>query len=136
MVDLDSFKGINDTYGHPAGDEVLRVTASRLLRSVRKEDTVARLGGDEFVVLLAGLVDLHVAESVAVKIVRALAIPIPIDGREVPVSASVGVCASAADDLNSDALLRNADAALYDAKASGRNQFQVFKSETVPSETE
>jgi diguanylate cyclase (GGDEF)-like protein len=136
MVDLDNFKEINDTYGHPAGDEVLRVTASRLLRCVRKEDTVARLGGDEFVVLLPGLADLHAAEGVAAKIVKNLSVPIPIEGREVPASGSVGVCASAADDLNPDALLRNADAALYNAKANGRNQFQVFKPETVPSEPE
>jgi diguanylate cyclase (GGDEF)-like protein len=82
MVDLDKFKEINDTYGHQAGDEVLRVTANRLLQAVRREDTVARLGGDEFVVLLQDLSDLHVAERVAATIVEAVAVPIPIDGRD------------------------------------------------------
>lgn len=133
MVDLDSFKEINDTYGHPAGDEILRVTASRLLRCVRKEDTVARLGGDEFVVLLPSLPDLHAAESVAAKIVKDLATPISIEGRDVPVSGSVGVCAASADELDSDALLRNADAALYRAKAKGRGCFEIFTLDSSPA---
>ena len=126
MVDLDSFKGINDSYGHLAGDEVLRVTASRLLRCVRKEDTVARLGGDEFVVLLPVLPDPNSAEGIAAKIVKALAVPIPIEGHEVPISGSVGVCAAFAGEFDSDTLLRNADTALYRAKASGRGCFETF----------
>lgn len=132
IIDLDSFKMINDTYGHAAGDEVLRVTANRLLRCVRKEDTVARLGGDEFVVLLPNLANMNSAEGVAAKIVKALAVPIPIEGREVPVSASVGVCAAFADELDSDALLRNADAALYQAKANGRGRFEMFTADSMP----
>jgi diguanylate cyclase (GGDEF)-like protein len=126
MVDLDSFKEINDTYGHQAGDEVLQVTAKRLLRAVRTEDTVARLGGDEFIVLLADLTDSRVVEKIAANIVESLAVPIPFEGREVPISGSVGVCAASAADPDSDALLRNADAALYRAKAKGRGRFEIF----------
>jgi len=126
MVDLDRFKEVNDTYGHQAGDEVLRVAAKRLLLTVRKEDTVARLGGDEFVVLLPDLIDPPAAEAVAEKIMETFAAPIPVDGLEVPVSVSVGVCAAAAESIDADALLRNADAALYRAKERGRNCFQVF----------
>jgi diguanylate cyclase (GGDEF)-like protein len=128
MVDLDRFKEINDTYGHPAGDEVLRATANRLLQVVRREDTVARLGGDEFVVLLQDLTDLDAAERIASIIVGTLGVPIPIDGREVSVSVSVGVCALAAEQFDAVDLLKNADTALYNAKASGRNRFEFFKS--------
>jgi diguanylate cyclase (GGDEF)-like protein len=126
MVDLDRFKEVNDTYGHPAGDEVLRVTAKRLLLTVRKEDTVARLGGDEFLVLLTDLSDPQATEAVAAKIVETLAEPVPVHGIEIPVSASVGVCSAAAEDVDTDELLRNADSALYCAKELGRNCFQVF----------
>jgi diguanylate cyclase (GGDEF)-like protein len=126
MVDLDRFKEINDTYGHQAGDEVLRVMATRLLGVVRRVDTVARMGGDEFVVLLPDLADPHSAERIAATIVEKLAIPIPFEGREIPVSVSVGVCAAAADMFDVDAFLRNADAALYRAKEHGRNCLQVF----------
>jgi len=136
MVDLDRFKEINDTHGHQAGDEVLQISADRLLRSVRKEDTVARLGGDEFVVLLPDQADSHAAAVVAAKIVEALAVPIPIDGREASVSVSVGICTSVAGDLDGDELLRNADAALYQAKASGRNCFAVFEPDFALNEAE
>ena len=126
MVDLDRFKEINDTYGHQAGDEVLRVTAIRLLGVVRKVDTVARLGGDEFVVLLPDLADPQSGVRIAATIVEKLAVPIPFEGREIPVSTSVGVCAAAADKFDVDDFLRNADAALYRAKESGRNCLQIF----------
>jgi diguanylate cyclase (GGDEF)-like protein len=135
MVDLDRFKGINDTYGHAAGDEVLRVTANRLLQAVRRADTVARLGGDEFVVLLQDLTDLRAAERIAAVIVGSLAVPIPIDGREVPVSVSVGVCALSAEAFDAANLLKNADAALYGAKTSGRNRFQIYTPDIAPIPT-
>jgi diguanylate cyclase (GGDEF)-like protein len=126
MLDLDNFKYINDTLGHRAGDEALRVTAARLLEVVRKSDTVARMGGDEFIVLLPNLSDSESAERIAAIIVEALAVPIPFEGNLVRISASVGVCSAPAGRLDADALLRCADAALYHAKASGRNCFQVF----------
>ena len=136
IVDLDRFKDINDTFGHLAGDEVLRVTAIRLLEAVRKTDTVARMGGDEFVVLLADVRDPQIAESITAKIVAALAVPIPFEGRALPVSVSVGVCTASAGELDAEALLKSADAALYQAKASGRNRFQVFTPEVVGATVE
>jgi diguanylate cyclase (GGDEF)-like protein len=128
MVDLDKFKDINDTFGHHGGDEVLRVTASRLAQAVRKSDTVARMGGDEFVVLLSDLSDPLMAEGIAAKIVKTLAEPVHFAGREINVSVSVGVCSSAAGGLDDEALLKCADAALYQAKAKGRNCFCTFSS--------
>jgi diguanylate cyclase (GGDEF)-like protein len=129
MLDIDRFKLINDTLGHQAGDEVLRVTADRIVEAVRKSDTVARMGGDEFVVLLPDLSDSQAAESIAAKVVAALSVPVPFAGRELPVSVSVRVCSASAGDLDAEALLKSADAALYHAKASGRNCFQVFTPE-------
>lgn len=126
MVDLDRFKDINDTFGHRAGDEVLRVTADRLLEAVRKSDTVARMGGDEFVVLLPDLHDPLIAVRIAANIVEILAVPISFESREMPITVSVGVCASEAGKLDADTLLKNVDAALYLAKANGRNCFVVF----------
>jgi diguanylate cyclase (GGDEF)-like protein len=126
MVDLDKFKEINDTFGHQAGDEVLRVTASRLMQAVRKSDTVARMGGDEFVVLLPDLKDPLMAEGIAAKIVKSLSDPVLFAGSGIPVSVSVGVCASAAGGLDEEALLKYVDEALYQAKANGRNCFFVF----------
>jgi diguanylate cyclase (GGDEF)-like protein len=135
VVDLDRFKDVNDTFGHPAGDEVLRVTADRLLEAVRKSDTVARIGGDEFVVLLADLHDLHVAERIASSIVKALAAPVLFEGVEMLVSVSVGVCTASAGELDAEALFRGADAALYQAKASGRNRFWIFTPEMAGAQT-
>jgi len=125
MVDLDRFKEINDTHGHPAGDEVLRATASRLQDAVRNEDTVCRLGGDEFVVLLPGLSDSRVPERTAARIVETLAVPIHLADLTVRVSVSVGVCIASGVDLNGENLMRCADIALYRAKANGRNCFAV-----------
>ncbi|MGD0547021.1 MAG: GGDEF domain-containing protein, partial [Terracidiphilus sp.] len=131
MVDLDKFKDVNDTYGHHAGDEVLRITANRLLEAVRKSDTVARMGGDEFVVLLIDLNDLNFAEKIAANIVNSLALPIPFQGLELPVSVSVGVCATSARELDTKTLLQNADAALYQAKEHGRGRFEVYSPESL-----
>jgi diguanylate cyclase (GGDEF)-like protein len=136
MVDVDKFKNINDTFGHHGGDEVLRVTANRLMQAVRKSDTVARMGGDEFVVLLPDLSDPLMVEGIAAKVVKSLAVPIPFAGREIPVSVSVGVCTSAAGGLDEEALLRCADDALYQAKAKGRNRFCAFSSNLQWSQTE
>ena len=126
MLDLDRFKEINDTLGHHAGDEVLRVTANRLLDSVRKSDTVARIGGDEFVILLSESADRLSAEIISEKLVAALAVPIPFENQLVPVSASVGVCISWAGELSADELMKIADAALYAAKEHGRNRYEVL----------
>jgi diguanylate cyclase (GGDEF)-like protein len=99
---------------------------------VRKSDTVARMGGDEFVALLPDLSDPHLAESLAAKIVTALSAPIPFAGRDLTVSVSAGVCTALSGDLDADTLLRNTDIAMYEAKAKGRNRFEIFKPEMVP----
>ncbi len=129
MLDVDNFKEVNDTFGHQAGDEVLRVTAQRLLAAVRASDTVARLGGDEFVVLLSEVRNPQAAEMVAATVVSSLSRRVPFAGREMLVSVSVGVEITLAGKMDGQALLRHADAALYRAKSSGRNCFHVFDPE-------
>jgi diguanylate cyclase (GGDEF)-like protein len=131
MVDLDKFKEINDTFGHQAGDEVLRVTADRLIHTVRLSDTVARIGGDEFVVLLIDLHNPQMAERIAANIVTALALPIPFEGLKLTASVSVGLCTTTAGEMDADELLKNVDEALYRAKARGRNCFEVFAPGTI-----
>ncbi len=126
MLDIDRFKHINDTRGHHAGDEVLRVTAGRILQAVRKSDTVARMGGDEFVVLLPDLIDPHAAEVVAAKLLTMLSAPVPFAHDELAVSVSIGVCIAAPGELDAEELLRNVDAALCRAKAKGKNRLEVF----------
>jgi diguanylate cyclase (GGDEF)-like protein len=136
MVDLDRFKEINDTYGHQAGDEVLRVTASRLQNAVRNEDTVSRVGGDEFVVLLPDLSDPEAAERIAALIVGTLAVPVSLASQKVPVSVSVGVCTGSGEDLDADELMRCADNALYRAKANGRDCYAVESDGLAPAQAE
>jgi diguanylate cyclase (GGDEF)-like protein len=133
MVDLDRFKEINDTFGHQCGDEVLRVTARRLLDAVRTSDTVVRLGGDEFVVLLSEIRDARAAELVASTVVSSLSRPVHFADKEVPVTVSVGVETAFASEMDIEALMRHADAALYRAKNSGRNCFQVFAAGRIES---
>lgn len=125
-LDLDGFKPVNDRWGHGAGDQVLRETARRLLGCVRASDTVARVGGDEFVVILADAQDRAAARLVAEKIVEALAHPIALtvpDGRvDGAVTASVGMAVYAADGNSPEAIVEAADAAMYHAKAMGKNR--------------
>jgi diguanylate cyclase (GGDEF)-like protein len=134
MLDLDEFKEINDTLGHQAGDEVLRVSARRIQLAVRSSDTVVRVGGDEFVVLLPGLRDLRMAERIAASIVETLSTPIQIGGLRVAVSASVGISTVSGGDLDADVLLRQADVALYRAKERGKGSYQIFTTESDPIE--
>lgn len=136
MVDLDKFKTINDTFGHDVGDEVLRVTARRLLEAVRKSDTVARIGGDEFIVLLSDLADAKTAKEIAASIVKNLAIRISSAGSTIPVSVSVGICMASADEVNAVTLLKNVDTALYCAKSQGRNRFEIFAPPQAIGQTE
>lgn len=126
-IDLDFFKQINDSFGHGLGDLLLAVIANRLRRSMRAEDLVARIGGDEFVALLAGLQDLDDAALIAAKIINSLGEPVTLGGHHLLVSASIGIAAFPNHGLNATELLQNADQALYQAKAQGRNGFQLYQ---------
>jgi diguanylate cyclase (GGDEF)-like protein len=126
MIDLDGFKEVNDSLGHHSGDLVLCEVAARLVCSVRQTDTVARLGGDEFIVLLPDLHHASEAGSVAEKIVAAISEPIEVEGTHVQISASVGVCTSQEQCGDAEQLMHDVDAAMYLAKANGRNRFQVY----------
>ena len=136
MLDLDKFKQINDALGHHAGDGALRVTASRAIMTVRSTDTVARISGDEFVVLLTDLADEMQAAVTAARLVQALSEPFAIGDREVPLSTSVGVCADFTGRLTAETLLKRADAALYYAKAGGRNRFHLYTEELARASEE
>jgi diguanylate cyclase (GGDEF)-like protein len=126
FLDLDRFKQINDTLGHEAGDQLLQEVASRLKVCVRDSDTVARLGGDEFVVLLPNLEDEKYSAIVAQKILAAVAKPFTLMGQEFRVTASIGVSTYPRDGLDEQTLTKNADIAMYQAKAEGKNNFQFY----------
>ncbi len=126
FLDLDRFKSINDTLGHALGDELLIKVTERLRESVRAIDTVSRLGGDEFVIVLQEVRGPEDAMLVAEKIISGLAPPIFIDGHELHVTASLGIAIFPDDGAESVVLMKNADTAMYHAKACGRNNFQFF----------
>jgi diguanylate cyclase (GGDEF)-like protein len=126
FLDLDRFKQINDTLGHEAGDQLLQQVAGRLKGCVRDSDTVARLGGDEFVVLLPELADEKYASIVAQKILAAAARPFTLMGQEFRVTASIGISTYPQDGLDEQTLTKNADIAMYQAKAEGKNNFQFY----------
>lgn len=126
FLDLDRFKGVNDTYGHRIGDAYLVAAARLLVGSVRDTDTVARLGGDEFVVMLPQCPTAHAVAVTAAKIVTALGIPIRIDGVPVPCTASVGTAWSTTDGFSAELLLQCADEAMYRSKADGGNTWRAW----------
>ena len=126
-LDLDGFKEVNDTLGHPAGDRLLQACAERLRACVRQLDTVARLGGDEFAVLMADIRGPADVAVLAERVVATLAEPVALDGHEIAVTASIGAALLPADGEDPVSLLRNADIALYRAKAEGRNRFRLFE---------
>jgi diguanylate cyclase (GGDEF)-like protein/PAS domain S-box-containing protein len=128
-IDLDRFKHINDSLGHAVGDELLRSVAQRLQACVRSSDTVSRHGGDEFIVLLADVVQPHDAAMCAEKIIAALEEPHRIAGHDLRISASIGIAIFPGDAGDADMLMRNADFAMYQAKYSGRNNYQFFKAD-------
>lgn len=128
-LDLDRFKTINDTLGHPAGDAVLRTVAERLLRAVRKEDTVARLGGDEFAILQVSLAQPEHASTLSRRIIEAMAEPLDLGSEHVVIGTSIGIAISDGDRRDAEDLLRSADVALYRAKSDGGNRFCFFEPE-------
>jgi diguanylate cyclase (GGDEF)-like protein/PAS domain S-box-containing protein len=125
FLDLDRFKPINDTYGHAAGDDLLQQVAKRLLALVRESDTVSRLGGDEFVVLLLDVGDAAIACAIAAKIIDALARPFEVEGHAVNTGTSVGIALYPGDGRDPEELLKAADAAMYEAKQSGRGTHRL-----------
>jgi diguanylate cyclase (GGDEF)-like protein len=126
-IDLDQFKAVNDTFGHPAGDKLLKMVADRLRGLVRASDTIARMGGDEFVIVQAPIKDPAEATSLAEQIIRSISEPFDIDGHQAMIGASVGIAVGPGDGLRPDRLLRNADLALYRAKGDGRGVFRFFQ---------
>ncbi len=125
FCDLDRFKHVNDTFGHGAGDELLRQVAARLRGVLRTGDTVGRLSGDEFALILPSVRDVEVAEGLAQRVVDCFDAPFRLEGREVRVTTSVGVALSDPSVRSPDDLLRAADAAMYVAKQRGRNQIAL-----------
>ena len=128
-LDLDHFKDINDTFGHAAGDKLLKTVARRLQECVRESDTVARLGGDEFAIVQPGLQGPDNATLIASKIIDRLGQPINIGGQEICTATSIGITFFPTDHQDPEQLLKNADLALYAAKRKGRGQFQFFSAE-------
>jgi diguanylate cyclase (GGDEF)-like protein len=126
-LDLDQFKAVNDTFGHPAGDKLLKIVADRLRTLVRETDTIARMGGDEFVVVQVPIADPAEATSLAQRIIASMSEPFDLDGHQAVIGTSVGIAVGPSDGLKPDRLLRNADLALYRAKGDGRGTFRFFE---------
>ncbi len=126
-LDLDQFKAVNDTFGHPVGDKLLKIVADRLRGLVRESDTIARMGGDEFVIVQAPITDPAEATALAERIIELMGEPFDIDGHQAVIGASVGIAVGPGDGLRPDRLLRNADLALYRAKGDGRGTFRFFE---------
>jgi diguanylate cyclase (GGDEF)-like protein/PAS domain S-box-containing protein len=129
LFDLDRFKQINDTLGHAAGDRVLQVVAARLKEQLREVDTISRLGGDEFTLIAEDEGEAERFEALAEKVRQLLSVPLDVDGRQVSVSTSVGVTVYPRDGEDPDALMKNADIAMYRAKHSGRNNYLFYTAE-------
>jgi diguanylate cyclase (GGDEF)-like protein len=127
LVDLDNFKSINDTLGHPVGDELLKSVAGLFRDQLRGADFLARLGGDEFAIILEHRKPLKAAAMVAEKLLTALGRPTRIGPHELSVTASIGIVSTLDGIFSADALVRAADAAMYSAKAQGRNQFRLYE---------
>ena len=122
FIDLDGFKGVNDTEGHRAGDEVLRIVAQRIASAVRGGDTLARLGGDEFLVMLEREVTRDVTDAIGHRIIEALHLPMAVEGRELFIGASIGVAVYPPLEGDIDTLMNRADQAMYSAKRAGKGR--------------
>ena len=126
FLDLDHFKKINDNLGHLAGDLLIKNVAQRLQKSLRLSDFIARMGGDEFAIILDDIKDPHIQGNVAAKILAELQQPYDLFGTNVVVGSSIGSCVYPTDGESAEELMRNADTAMYYAKAMGRNNYQRF----------
>jgi diguanylate cyclase (GGDEF)-like protein len=126
-LDLDQFKAVNDTFGHPVGDKLLKIVADRLRGLVRETDTIARMGGDEFVIVQPFITDPADATALAQRIIKLMSEPYDIDGHQAVIGASIGIAVGPGDGSSADKLLRNADLALYRAKGDGRGTFRFFE---------
>jgi diguanylate cyclase (GGDEF)-like protein len=128
-LDLDHFKSVNDTLGHPIGDELLKIVADRLRRCIREPDTIARLGGDEFAIIMTAMMQPTDAVALSKRIRESITKPYNIGGHQIVIDVSIGISVSPADASESDELLKNADMALYGAKADGRGSYRFFEPE-------
>jgi diguanylate cyclase (GGDEF)-like protein len=126
-LDLDHFKEVNDTLGHPIGDQLLKTVAERLIACVRGSDLVARLGGDEFAIIQMKTATPGEAGALAIRVIEALNAPFEIEGNPTPIGVSIGIAMAPTDGRSYDKLLKSADLALYRAKADGRNGFRFFE---------
>jgi len=126
FLDLDRFKEVNDSLGHDVGNQLLQGVARRLRRCLREQDAVARLGGDEFTILLTDLEDVDACAVVAEKVLRAFSEPFPVTGRDLFAGTSIGVAVFPDDGVDPDTLMKNADTAMYRAKANGRSGFEFY----------
>jgi diguanylate cyclase (GGDEF)-like protein/PAS domain S-box-containing protein len=128
-LDLDHFKAVNDTLGHPSGDALLKAVTERLQACVRDTDTVARLGGDEFAILQIGIGRPEEADILARRIIDTVSVPYELDGQQVVIGASIGIAIAPTDGLDPDELLKKADMALYKAKSDGRGTYHFFEAQ-------
>ena len=127
MLDLDKFKAVNDTLGHPAGDRLLVEVGKRLQSTLRETDVLARLGGDEFAIIQEGGPDQHEgAIALALRIINAISQPFDLDGHEAGIGVSIGIAMAPENGVEPEEMLKSADLALYDAKANGRNDFRIY----------
>ena len=129
FLDLDRFKDVNDSLGHSTGDELLRAVASRLTHAVRKDDTVARIGGDEFTLIIKSIDDPDSVSRLAQKLLDRFRLPIQLSERTIRITPSIGISLFPDDGDDAEILLRNADTAMYQAKAEGRNTIRFYSTE-------
>jgi diguanylate cyclase (GGDEF)-like protein len=125
-LDLDGFKGVNDSLGHPVGDQMLKIVGERLLKCLAPKDLVARLGGDEFAIIQAGIEHAEDSGEMARAIIEAVSAPYLIEDNQIIIDASIGIAIAPQDGQDADVLLRNADMAMYCAKADGRGSYRFF----------
>ena len=125
-LDLDGFKPVNDRYGHDVGDKLLVKLATNIKKSLREGDSLARMGGDEFIILLTGLASLYECEDVVERILTTIQIPIEVESHRIHLSASIGVTLFPIDASDADTLLRHADQAMYEAKATGKSKYRIY----------